>query len=84
MTVNELLEWSLHDDGSISMDSVQQDWSCQYPFQRLTISANGVIVPCNGAVHEESGLVVGTYDSDYNKGRAKSSTANTGKLQKCQ
>lgn len=79
VTVNELLEWSLHDDGSISMDSVQQNWSCQYPFQRLTVSANGVIVPCNGAVHEESGLVVGTYNSDHNKGRAKSSTANNNK-----
>lgn len=77
VTVNELLEWSLHKDGNISMDYVEENWSCQYPFQRLTISANGIIVPCNGAVHEESGLVVGSYSSGYNKGKSKESTANT-------
>jgi hypothetical protein len=76
VTVNELLEWSLHNDGKIDMKYVEEDWSCQYPFQRLTVSANGTIVPCNGAVHEESGLVVGIYSSTFNQGATKQTTAN--------
>lgn len=42
-------------------DKVNRNWSCQFPFQRLTISANGVILPCTGAFREEEGLVLGRY-----------------------
>ena len=39
-----------------------ENWACQYPFQRLTVSANGIIVPCTGAHKEQTGLVLGRYD----------------------
>ena len=58
LTVNELLDLRA---GELPADAVNQDWGCQYPFQRLTVSANGIILPCTGAFHEQSGLVLGRY-----------------------
>lgn len=63
ITVNELLDFRgtglVHD--TLPDDAVIKDWACQYPFQRLTISANGVIIPCTGAHNEEDALVIGRY-----------------------
>ena len=58
ITVNELLDLR---DGLPDENSIDFNWACQYPFQRLTVSANGVILPCTGAHKEESGLVLGLY-----------------------
>jgi MoaA/NifB/PqqE/SkfB family radical SAM enzyme len=63
ITVNELLDFrgtSLDCDG-LPDDAVIEKWACQYPFQRLTVSANGIILPCTGAHNEDSELVLGRY-----------------------
>ena len=36
-------------------------WACSFPFQRLVVSANGIILPCTGATNEEKNLVLGRY-----------------------
>ncbi len=59
ITVNELLDLR---NGVPDEDSINNNWACQYPFQRLTVSANGTILPCTGAHKEESGLVLGLYE----------------------
>jgi len=56
-TSNELLDLR---DGSVPIEMVQKKWACAYPFQRLTVSANGTILPCTGAYLEQEGLVIGT------------------------
>lgn len=58
ITVNEILDFRGED---IPLANIIADWACQYPFQRLTISANGTILPCTGAHNEEEGLVLGRY-----------------------
>lgn len=58
VTVNELLDFR---GKELPEDAIRKDWACQYPFQRLTVSANGVIVPCTGAHNEERELVLGRY-----------------------
>ena len=63
ITVNELLDFrgTGLDGDLLPEDAVIKDWACQYPFQRLTVSANGVILPCTGAHNEESALLLGRY-----------------------
>lgn len=58
ITVNEILDFRGENlpDGAII-----KNWACQYPFQRLTISANGSILPCTGAHNEEREIVLGRY-----------------------
>ncbi len=56
ITVNEIKDFRHH---RLDEDDIDHDYACQYPFQRLTISANGVIVPCTGSYNEEEGLVIG-------------------------
>jgi len=58
ITVNEI--WDFREDW-LPEHQIMDDWGCQYPFQRLTVSANGTIVPCTGAHNEEAGLVLGRY-----------------------
>lgn len=58
VTVNEILDFR---DGDVLESELKETWSCQYPFQRLTVSANGVIMPCTGSHNEESGLTLGRY-----------------------
>jgi len=58
VTVNELLDFRGED---LPDADVIDDWACQYPFQRLTVSANGIVLPCTGAHNEEDGLVLGRY-----------------------
>ena len=64
VTVNELKDYRYHDLPDVK---IQDDWACQYPFQRLTVSANGIIIPCAGAYNEEQGLVIGKYKGSQNK-----------------
>lgn len=64
VTVNELMEWSRRDGEDIPLEGLDLDWGCQYPFQRLVVSASGVVLPCNGAVHQEDGLVLGIINSN--------------------
>ena len=56
ITVNELRDYR---DKIVPEDKLIKDWACQYPFQRLVISANGIILPCTGGRHEQQGLVIG-------------------------
>ncbi|MCK5174603.1 MAG: radical SAM protein [Planctomycetes bacterium] len=63
VTVNEILDFrgSGTDGEELPEDAIVRDWACQYPFQRLMVSANGTIVPCTGAHNEESSLALGRY-----------------------
>ena len=45
VTVNEIKDFRFHD---LPDERIQDEWACQYPFQRLTVSANGIILPCRG------------------------------------
>jgi len=58
VTINELLDFR---EDELPDDAIIESWACQYPFQRLTISANGIMLPCTGAHNDESGLVLGRY-----------------------
>ncbi len=58
ITVNELLDFR---GAELPYDAIEDNWFCQYPFQRLVISANGVILPCPGAHNEEEELILGRY-----------------------
>ena len=64
ITVNEMKDYRFHD---LPDERIQNKWACQYPFQRLTVSANGIIIPCTGAYNEEEGLVIGKYDGSKDK-----------------
>ena len=58
VTTSELSDERKHrlDDEEINME-----WSCAYPFQRMTVSANSIILPCPAADQEEANLVFGRY-----------------------
>jgi hypothetical protein len=58
VTVNELLDFR---GAELPEEAVSDNWFCQYPFQRLVISANSIIMPCPGAHNEEDELVLGRY-----------------------
>lgn len=58
VTVNEMLDFR---GASLPEDRILKDWACQYPFQRLTISANGSMLPCTGAHNEEEEVLLGRY-----------------------
>ena len=58
VTVNEILDFRFEE---VPKNEVKDHWACSYPFQRLTVSANGTILPCTGAHNEEEGLVLGRY-----------------------
>ncbi len=58
VTVNELLDFRGED---LPPEAIIENWACQYPFQRLTVAANGIILPCTGAHNEERALVLGRY-----------------------
>ena len=64
ITVNEMKDYRFHE---LPDERIQDNWGCQYPFQRLTVSANGIIIPCTGAYNEEEGLVLGKYDGSKDK-----------------
>ena len=64
VTVNELLYFR---GAELPEDAILDDWFCQYPFQRLVVSANGIILPCPGAHNEEDDVVLGRYIGCYGK-----------------
>lgn len=59
VTSNELLDFR---GPSIPDSAIRPDWSCQYPFQRLSVAANGSLIPCTGAHREEMALTIGIYE----------------------
>jgi len=64
ITVNEILDYR---HVKAPEELIRKNWHCQYPFQRLTISSNGIIIPCTGAVNEEKELVLGKLQGSENK-----------------
>ena len=64
VTVNEILDFRTEE---LEDEEIKNNWSCSYPFQRLTISANGAILPCTGAHNEEEGLLIGRYEGSPKK-----------------
>ncbi len=58
VTINEMLDYR---NIELPDDAVMDNWFCQYPFQRLVVSANGTILPCPGAHNEEEDIVLGRY-----------------------
>lgn len=58
VTVNELMDLR---EEYLEEDSINEGWACQYPFQRLTVAANGIIFPCTGAHDEQVDMRLGRY-----------------------
>lgn len=58
VTINEMLDYRGEE---LSDETVMDDWFCQYPFQRLVVSANGMIMPCPGAHNEDAVVLLGRY-----------------------
>ena len=58
VTVNEILDFR---GTELPEEAILKDWYCQYPFQRLVVSANGTILPCPGSHNEEEDLMLGRY-----------------------
>jgi MoaA/NifB/PqqE/SkfB family radical SAM enzyme len=74
-TVNEILDFRSDD---LNDDEIKKDWACQYPFQRLTVAANGVLLPCTGAHNEEKELNLGQYmDTEAKKIKLGKDLVNT-------
>lgn len=74
ITVNELLDLRA---GDLEGDAIKDDWGCQYPFQRLTVTAGGTILPCTGAYMEQSGLVLGRYPGTPSRENDRHETRGT-------
>jgi hypothetical protein len=64
VTINELLDFR---GAELPDDAIADDWFCQYPFQRLVVSANGVILPCPGSHTEEQDMILGRYPGTSRK-----------------
>lgn len=64
ITVNEMLDYRHH---RLEESMIKENWACQFPFQRLVISANGIVLPCTGSYNEEEGLVLGKIKGSDNK-----------------
>ena len=58
ITVNEIVDYRHH---RLDDKMIRENWACQFPFQRLTVAANGTILPCTGAHNEEHDLNLGQY-----------------------
>ncbi len=58
VTTSEISDWREH---RLKDEEINMNWSCAYPFQRMTISANSIILPCPAADQEEANLVFGRY-----------------------
>ena len=58
VTTSEVSDYREH---RLKDEDINYDWSCAYPFQRMTISANSIILPCPAADQEEANLVFGRY-----------------------
>lgn len=64
ITVNEMLDYRHH---RLEDTMIKENWACQFPFQRLVVSANGIILPCTGSYNEEEGLVLGKIKGSNDK-----------------
>ena len=64
ITVNEIVDYRHH---RLQEENVRENWACQFPFQRLVVSANGIVLPCTGCYNEEIGLVIGKYKGSTDK-----------------
>jgi MoaA/NifB/PqqE/SkfB family radical SAM enzyme len=64
ITVNEIVDYRHH---RLNEENVRENWACQFPFQRLVVSANGIVLPCTGCYNEEVGLVIGKYKGSADK-----------------
>ena len=64
ITVNEIVDFRHH---RLDENKIRDNWACQFPFQRLVISANGIVLPCTGCYNEEIGLVLGKYVGSKDK-----------------
>ena len=64
ITVNEIVDFRHH---RLDENKIRDNWACQFPFQRLVISANGIVLPCTGSYNEEIGLVLGKYVGSKDK-----------------
>ena len=58
VTTSEVSDYREH---RLKDEEIDKDWSCAYPFQRMTVSANSIILPCPAADQEEEALVFGRY-----------------------
>ncbi len=58
VTTSEVNDYREH---RLKEEEINFDWSCAYPFQRMTVSANSIILPCPAADQEEEALVFGRY-----------------------
>jgi hypothetical protein len=74
ITVNELLDFR---EDELPEDAIIPDFICQYPWQRLTVSANGYIVPCTGAHNEEHDMILGRYPGTAEKNVVDGNTKRT-------
>jgi hypothetical protein len=63
ITVNEIFEII----EELPDEAILDNWSCQYPFQRLIVSASGSILPCTGAHNEEHDVLLGRYPGSPKK-----------------
>ena len=41
ITVNEIVDYRHH---RLQEENVRENWACQFPFQRLVVSANGIVL----------------------------------------
>ena len=58
ITINEVFDYRWKE---VPDNMIMDQWACSFPFQRLVVSANGIILPCTGATNEEKNLVLGRY-----------------------
>ena len=58
VTTSEMGDYREH---RLKDEEIDKEWSCAYPFQRMTVSANSIILPCPAADQEEEALVFGRY-----------------------
>jgi len=64
VTVNAILDYR---GAEMEEDDILDNWFCQYPFQRLVVSANGTIMACPGAHNEEEEVAMGLYPGGSKK-----------------
>ena len=64
ITINEVFDYRWKEGPD---EMIMDEWGCSFPFQRLVISSNGIILPCTGATNEEKNLVLGRYSGTPKK-----------------
>jgi len=64
ITTNMLVNFR---NGEFSDDELNKDFVCSFPFQRMTIAANGFMYPCASCEDEDIEIVIGKYPGAKNK-----------------